>query len=76
MAPLMLTTGTEAARLPNTFLTALVSMRSFSCVPVPWALTWSMASGERPALTSARSMASTWPCSLGAVRWWASLLKP
>ena len=63
-------TGTRSACRPRTRLSTAVSTRSFARVPVPWALTNSIASGGSPASRRARRIASARPRpSMGAVRW-------
>ncbi len=56
---------------PKTLRTASASAASFSGVEVPWAFTWPMALGARPASARACSMqaAAPAPPGDGAVMW-------
>ena len=58
-------TGTRFARSPSTRLIAAVSIGSFIAVEVPWAFTYSIASGEMRASASARCMAIEAPSPSG-----------
>ena len=76
MTPLTEVTGSDPA--PNTLAMAAASALSLWGVEVPWALTWPMAEGARPASARAISIAATAPepSSTGAVMWWASQVMP
>src|SRR5262250_2538424 len=56
---------TFCAYSPKTRLTAVVSVRSFGGVEVPWALMYWMSEGDRPASRSARSMLRAAPSPPG-----------
>ncbi len=70
--------GTRAMRSPNTAMQPMDSILSFSGVPVPWALTVSMSSGERSASSSASLIAAMIgaPSGLERVRWKPSPRSP
>ena len=68
--------ASRAAWAPKVLCTADVSAASLAVVPVPWALTCSIASGGSDASASAAAMARTMPSGSGAVRSPASALMP
>ncbi len=76
--PLIEFTGTWRARAPSARLSAAVSMRSFSRVAVPWALTKSTSRGATSASASAARIArsSPRPSGSGAAMWKPSLALP
>ena len=69
VTPLVEVTGGGAS--PNTLMIASASDASLSGVEVPWALTWPMADGARPASSRASCMQAVAPAPPGdgAVMW-------
>ena len=71
-------TGMRAAASPNTAIRPIASMRSFSGVEVPWALTVTTASGPIPASSRLARIAAMIgaPSGLERVRWKPSPFSP